>query len=754
MSATERQLATTSPARAVSTPALADYATQRRERHKARGEPSDLEKLRLLRRFVRTGLSTGLNLRWIDFRHVRFGGGYSLGMIVDENAALYPNQVAIADVASGRKFTFAEVARESRRVAQWARNSVGLARGDRCSLFMENGAEFLFAWLGMSLAGVTTAFTNYKLHGRQLRHVLTIAEAKVHVVSPALVAKFRGVIKPEKPGEEPLVSNHEVFVFGPEPEPSPESSESSESGGERDAAASPFQRLARVLAALPELADMDASLRKWRQGQLLDDTLWLIYTSGTTGMPKASMVTTRNVLARIYVLGGLVGMTPEDRLFCALPLYHSTGSLLCLAAWRMGGGIIVARSFSPGTFWSDCDRFGATGIVYVGEVCRYLLQHYNTLRDSSASDFASDSAPDSGGVGVGVDPRQCNGSRQVRFAVGNGLRPDVWPRFLRAFSIAQVVEFYGSTEGSGLINISGRVGAVGYYPWPVSRVVMGSNTLAKFDVAADDLVRGSDGFAVECAPGEAGELLSRIPDEMNNKNGKFGSGSSSSSHQASTSGGTFAGYTDAAATEKKILRGVFEAGDAWFRTGDLLRIDEYGFLFFVDRVGDTFRWKGENVSTAEVAEVVGTFRGVRECCVFGVEAPPREGRAGMAAIALGDPIPQEDGEDGKEEEKLDGGDGGLSSSLADAAAAFDWPGLFAHLGENLAAFARPVFIRVVKEVPKTATFKFKKNDLQKDGFDPKSCAGSILLIRDQQRKTYTPLTTDVYASIVDGRAKL
>jgi fatty-acyl-CoA synthase len=280
--------------------------------------------------------------------------------------------------------------------------------------------------------------------------------------------------------------------------------------------------------------------------------------------------------------------------------------------------------------------------------------------------------------------------------VGNGLRPDVWKPFQERFRIPQIFEFYGATEGTvAMINYDGKVGSVGRLPGFVRRAL--GIHLIRYDVESDTHVRGPDGFCIPCAPDEIGEAIGRI------------SGVS-----------RFEGYTSASATEKKILRDVFEKGDAFFRTGDLLRMDAEGYFYFVDRIGDTFRWKGENVATSEVAEALSVVPGVREANVYGVTVPGQEGRAGMAALVV-------------DEE-------------------FDPGALYEHLARELPSYARPVFVRLGSEIEVTGTFKHRKVDLVKQGFDPAVVTDPVLFA-DAATKSYVPLTPDLHARILAGAVR-
>jgi fatty-acyl-CoA synthase len=286
----------------------------------------------------------------------------------------------------------------------------------------------------------------------------------------------------------------------------------------------------------------------------------------------------------------------------------------------------------------------------------------------------------------------------LRLAFGNGLARDMWSELMGRFAVPRVLEFYGSTEGNvSLFNFDGGLGAVGRVPpWLAGAFNV---ALARFDVAAEAEARGPNGRCIPCAPGEIGECLGAIRGGART---------------------AYSGYVDPAASEKKVLRGAFRDGDAWFRTGDLMRRDALGYLYFVDRVGDTFRWKGENVSTREVADAVMAAPGVREAIVYGVAVPHHEGRAGMAAVVTGPD--------------------------------FDLAGLASHLERGLPPYAVPLFLRLTPALEITGTFKPRKLDLVADGFDPARVA-EPLFVHDREAG-YTPLTAERLAALVDGTARI
>ena len=425
---------------------------------------------------------------------------------------------------------------------------------------------------------------------------------------------------------------------------------------------------AALAAAAPTSVDKNA-----RTGLTCKDNAFYIYTSGTTGLPKAANFSHQRMLFMMHGFAGAMNTGPRDRTYCTLPLYHATGGICSVGmAFTVGGALIIRRKFSVSEFWEDCRTYRATFFQYIGELCRYL-----------------NNAP--------PDPR--DGEHSLRGITGNGLRPEIWESFQKRFAIPRIVEFYGATEGNvAMLNYDGTVGAVGRVPRYMRSIF--STRLVRFDIAQETPVRGADGFCIECDVGEPGEAVGMI---------------------TSRPGHSFEGYTRAADTKKKILADAFEKGDAWFRTGDLMRRDEHNYFYFVDRIGDTFRWKGENVATSQVAEALSVVSGIKEVNVYGVSVPGAEGRAGMAALV--------------------------------AAPDFDPATLAQKIGGELPSFARPVFLRLRPEMEITGTFKLKKADLVKDGFDP-SRIDDPLYWYNHASARYAPLTQEVFAGIAAGRVKL
>ncbi len=408
----------------------------------------------------------------------------------------------------------------------------------------------------------------------------------------------------------------------------------------------------------------------------IEDHALYIYTSGTTGLPKAANMNHYRVMLASYAFAGVMNTRASDRMYDCLPLYHTAGGLLATGALLVNGGSVVIRDkFSAREFWDDVVRWDCTCFQYIGELCRYLLN-----------------AP----------PSPQERAHRLRLACGNGLRPDVWAQFKERFRVPQIIEFYAATEGNvSLFNFDGKEGAVGRLPWWMAARF--PTKIVRFDRECQQPVRDERGFCIECEVDEPGEVVGKILKD------------------ASKPGQRFEGYADATETGRKVLHDVFEKGDAWFRTGDLMRKDKNGYFYFVDRIGDTFRWKGENVSTTEVEEAIGRFGGIAEANVYGVAVPGREGRAGMAALVASDNL--------------------------------NLTALHDHLARQLPEYARPVFLRIRQDNDVTTTFKQKKVDLVKDGFDP-SRTGDPIYFSDPQRKAFVRLDGALFADINAGRIRL
>ncbi|MCA9537758.1 MAG: AMP-binding protein [Myxococcales bacterium] len=444
-------------------------------------------------------------------------------------------------------------------------------------------------------------------------------------------------------------------------------------------AALPFSAGRWFCGATGEANDVVAARRRLPSGpvrdplRLGDTPFCYLYTSGTTGRPKAAVITHRRALLGAAAFQTLaVHATADDVVFTPLPLAHASALLIGfgMALWS-GAAFAFTPGFSARRYWSDARHLGATIGLYVGELCRYL---------------------------AATPPSAADRDHAVGTMVGNGLRADVWPDFTARFGIERVIEFYGATESNALLlNTTNKVGSCGR---PVLMGPLDATELIRYDAEHDAHPRDRRGRCQRCGPDEPGELIVRIgllPTER------------------------FDGYLDRAATEAKILRGVFRRGDAWFRTGDLLRRDAEGDWFFIDRVGDTFRWKGENISAQQVQEALVGSGGVVEAAVYGVEIPGCEGRAGMAAVT---------------------GD------------ALDGPTLYARVAATLPPAGWPAFIRRRDALDRTATLKYRKLTLMAEGFDPARCGDDPLLVRLDAERTYAPLTPAHLRAVQAGDLRL
>ena len=570
--------------------------------------------------------------------------GRTFPTLINELAETFGDRPALMDEDTA--LTFRQLAGRVNQFARWTM-AQGVGRGDVVCLVMQNSADYLAAWLGITRTGAVAALVNTNLVGASLAHAMRTASPKCIVASADLAD---AVVAAAASFE----SAAPCWIHGSEP-PTGE-----------------LELLDPALAVLSSepLAESECATPSTR------DRALYIYTSGTTGLPKAAVVTHHRVLQWSYWFAGLLDTDENDRMYDCLPMYHSVGGVVAVGSLLVrGGSVVIRRKFSARAFWDDITRTECTLFQYIGELCRFL---------------------------VNMPPHPCEREHRIRIACGNGLRPDIWESFKSRFAIPRIVEFYAATEANfSLYNCEGKPGAIGRIPAFLAHRF--PTALVAFDQQTGEPVRDHRGFCRRCGVDEVGEAIGRIGNDVSAPESQF--------H----------GYTDNAASDRKVLRNVFAEGDAWFRSGDLMRRDAAGFFYFVDRVGDTFRWKGENVSTGEVADAVSTWHQVREAVVYGVEVPGFDGRAGMVAIVS---------------------DGVL-----------DLDGFRRHLATRLPDYACPIFIRLIRAIETTETFKPKKQDLVRVGFDPNETTDP-LFVNLRETDAFVPLDADLFERIRSGRIRL
>jgi len=565
------------------------------------------------------------------------------GARVETIAGKYPEETAV--IFEGQQLTWRELNEYANRYVGALRR-MGLSHGDTVSVLMENRIEYLTTLIALNKMGAIAALINTNLTGAALVHCISITDSRMCLFGEERLEAIADIQK------DPALASVSQYLFVP------------------DARQQGCPDWATDMAQ--ESADEDYRNPPETAGVTLGDIALYIFTSGTTGLPKAAIMSNRRLLtssAVSYKVG--LRCTVNDCIYLCLPIYHGTGLFLgVVAAFSTGASMFIRRKFSASSFLSEVREHGATCFIYIGELCRYLLN---------------------------TPPQADDADNPVVTMMGNGLRPDVWHEFKARFGIARVSEFYGSSEGNvGFVNLLNKDCTVGATTLPVA--------LGKYDVDADEIVRNNKGHCIKVAAGQPGLLLGKI-----------------------TPLTAFEGYTSKEATEKKILHNVFKRGDSWFNTGDLMKTVDVGFAMgmahyqFVDRVGDTFRWKSENVSTNEVGEIINGHPQIAFCNVYGVEIPGAEGSAGIAALALAEGV-----------DKLD-----LSSFSQ-------------HVNAQLPPYARPVFLRIQRELDTTGTFKLLKGELRKQAYDLQQVEDDLYVMKPGS-KLYEPLDSAFATSLQAGK---
>jgi fatty-acyl-CoA synthase len=511
----------------------------------------------------------------------------SIGKVFQDRAARYGDRVFIR--FGEQKLSYREAnATANRYAAVLAARGVG--RGDVVGIMLRNSPNTVLMMLASVKCGAIAGMLNYHQRGEVLAHSLGLLDAKALVVESDLI-------------------------------------DAVDDCGGATVAPTTIEDMERLAATAPTANPQSAS------AVLAKDTAFYIFTSGTTGHPKASVMTHKRWLSALAIFGGLgLRLKGTDTLYSCLPLYHNNALTVAIGSViNSGGTLALGKSFSASRFWDEVIASDATAFIYIGEVCRYLLN-----QPAKPTDRA----------------------HKVRLIAGNGLRPEIWDEFTSRFGIARVCEFYAASEGNtAFINVFNVPRSTGWAALPLAYV--------EYDPDTGEPLRGEDGRVQRVPAGEPGLLLSPV-----NKLQPFD------------------GYTDPKASEKKLVRNAFRDGDCWFNTGDVMSPQGMGHAAFVDRLGDTFRWKGENVATTQVERALAADKSIEECTVFGVEIPRTGGRAGMAAIKLRD------------------------------GAEVDGKALAHTVYDQLPAYALPLFLRVVESMEHTTTFKSRKVDLREQAYGP------------------------------------
>ena len=554
------------------------------------------------------------------------------GRILAENARKYGSRPALAYL--DERYTWKQYNDKANQYADFFRKQ-GIGKGDTVALVMDNRSDFLFAFMGINKLRAVSALINTNLTGKAITHAINIGNPKAVLIGSEHVA----AVKEVDADFEGLDPKKDIFVQLDEGK--------GDSGG---------YRVINDEVAACSIAEHSTKSNRPSTGE----NMCLIYTSGTTGLPKAAVITNQRWLMAGLMFGrSLHAAKPSDVIYVALPLYHSSAQFGGVGATlSTGAALALRRKFSASNFWNDVRNYGATRFMYIGELCRYLLNHP-------------------------VQPGERD--HKLKMGVGNGLRPDIWEKFQDRFGVPLMREFYGATEGNApLVNLEGRPGLVG-------RLRPGQ-VIVKCDPATGDLVRNSDGWCEAIKPGEKGLLIAKINPVMR-----------------------FDGYLDKKATEKKIFNDVFEKGDKYFNSGDLMGLHKDRWVSFADRIGDTFRWKGENVATNEVAEILNGASGVLETNVYGVLVPGKDGRCGMASINV-------NGE-------------------------FDLESFAKFVNGQLPNYQRPYFIRVQHEMKITQTFKHQKVDYRDQAYDPAKVEDPLYYLDGEN---YVPIDAELYKKLESG----
>ncbi|KAI7832844.1 putative bifunctional fatty acid transporter/acyl-CoA synthetase FAT1 [Gamsiella multidivaricata] len=604
----------------------------------------------------------------------------------EEQCQIRPFAIALA--FEGASYTWRDLELASNRMAHWF-VSKGVQSSDRVAMMMHNSPLFLIVWLALLKMAAIPAFINNQITGPVLLHSLKVTSANLLVFDYELAPVVEECLEDIKGlGYNVYTVTPKQHILG-------------QFYGH-------LSEAARQKIEIPTFFDYaewghlstEGFPKSVRKHVEMKDPAALIFTSGTTGFPKAAVMDHGRCTVASVSWSMFGEITADSKVYVTLPLYHSAGSIVGVGqSWTSGSTIVLARKFSVTNFWKDCIAYDVTHFQYIGELCRYLLN-----------------APES----------PLDKKHKVRLAFGNGMRPDIWAKFQERFSIPTVFEYYTMSEGTGaLFNIAKNKrdqGAVGFRG-PIVRTLAPGFKLVKVDTDTEELIRDKKtGFCIECGPDEIGELLTLADNK--------------------TPGTRFVGYfNQPKMSQAKLVHDALAKGDIYMRTGDLLYRTKDQYWYFADRAGDTYRWKGENVSTAEIADSMGRVDGLTSCTVYGVSVPGQDGRAGMAALVLKDSIIQP------------ASDGRTTALVNEDALADFVQRMGDHVAKSLPPYAVPRFLRICEhELETTGTFKNKKVELRKEGFDLHQVKDRMYWWTPQG--CYKPFGHPENGMIVAGRARL
>jgi fatty-acyl-CoA synthase len=502
----------------------------------------------------------------------------------------------------------------------------GIQHGDCVAVMMENCPQLLATVYAINKLGAIAGMMNFKQRGAVLEHSFAIIHAKLLIYTTSCDEALASCTLP---------SQLRCYEF------------------------------AQIHA---ESQDLSSANLAETDAIKLGDICYYVFTSGTTGMPKSAALTHLRWIKAGIAFGKMaMALKPSDIQYCAMPLYHNTALSVTLStAISTGSSIVLAEKFSATRFWDDIRQYGCTCFVYVGEICRFLLNQPEQTNDAD---------------------------HRVRVILGNGLRSEIWDAFQQRFGIKRIAELYGASEGNvGFVNAFNLKRTVGFSPMTYA--------IVKFDIEDEQPLVDSHGHMQRVGKGEMGLLITEVSDKA-----------------------PFDGYTNnQAANDAKLMHNVFRTGDCWFNTGDLVRDQGFRHIAFIDRVGDTFRWKAENVATTEVEAQIQSFSDVLEAVVYGVEVPNTDGRAGMASLILAH---------GKK---------------------FNPITFYQHIKHHLPDYAVPLFVRLGDHHEVTGTFKIKKNDLKKQGFKPLHEHDAIYVLMDRTLG-YQRLDDTILTAIEQGQVR-